>query len=121
MKECQVNEVLEQTFNKLQSSLDVNTIIGTPIETTNNETVIPITKVSVGFVVGGGEYNENNRKKKTESEMPFAGGSGGGFNITPVGFLVIKDGVSRVLKIDNSSIFDKAFDLAVDIYNKNKK
>lgn len=120
-KECQVNEVLEQTLARLKSSIDIDTVVGTPIKVTDTETVIPLSKVSVGFVVGGGEYAENNKKKKVESAMPFAGGSGGGFNVTPVGFLVIRDGVSKVVKMDESSTFDKVLDLAVDLYNKNKK
>ncbi len=105
-----VEDVLEETLKNLKSIIDVDSIIGKPI-TEKDTTIIPISKVSLGFVSGGGEYN-NQKKKKCEVNYPFAGGSGGGCNITPIGFLVIiKDNV-RFIKVDCESNIEKVIDIA---------
>ena len=105
-----VENVLEQTLKNLKTIIDVNSIVGEPIKN-EGATIIPISKVSLGFVSGGGEYN-NQKKKKCEVNYPFAGGSGGGCNITPIGFLVIiKDNV-RFIKVDCESNIEKVIDIA---------
>ena len=104
-----VENVLEQTLKNLRSIIDVDCIVGEPIKY-DGATIIPISKVSVGFVTGGGEIN--NKKCKKQFNYPFAGGSGGGCNLTPIGFLVVvKDKVS-FLKVDCENNFEKLLDLA---------
>ena len=109
--ENKLQEVVQATLAQIRNMIDADTVIGTPIETASGTTIIPISKVSLGFVSGGGEYN-NQKKKRFEVNYPFAGGSGGGCNITPIGFLVIiKDNV-RFIKVDCESNIEKVIDIA---------
>jgi len=85
--------MLETTIQKIREMLDVNTVVGTPITTPDGVTIIPVSKVSVGFGGGGSEF-----AAKT-SENPFGGGVGGGVKVSPVCFLVVKDGNVRMLSI----------------------
>lgn len=119
-----VDSVLEQTLSKLKTIIDTDSVIGKPIKGEGGSTIIPISKVSMGFVAGGGEYSENNenkKKKEKPSEFPFAGGSGGGFNISPVGFLIISNGDVRLINMEKEGPLDKAYDVISKIYNSYKK
>ena len=85
--------MLESTIQKIREMLDVNTVVGTPIETQDGVTIIPVSKISVGFGGGGSDF-----ANKTGAE-PFGGGVGGGVKVTPVCFLVVKDGNVRMLSV----------------------
>ena len=85
--------MLESTIQKIREMLDVNTVVGTPIETQDGVTIIPVSKISVGFGGGGSEF-----ANKTGAE-PFGGGVGGGVKVSPVCFLVVKDGNVRMLSV----------------------
>lgn len=112
-----VENVLEQTLKNLRSIIDVDCIVGDSI--TNGEIkIIPISKVSVGFVSGGGEYDS--KKKKKIPYYPFAGGSGGGCNLTPIGFLVVNKEKVEFIKISHENNFEKVIDI-VDGFLKNIK
>ncbi len=91
-----VPNLLEKTIAKIREMVDVNSVIGDPITTPDGVTIIPVSKVSVGLAGGGSDFvskNANNR------ENPFAGGAGGGVKVTPLGFLIVKDGTVRMLPI----------------------
>ena len=85
--------MLESTIQKIREMLDVNTVVGTPITTPDGVTIIPVSKISVGFGGGGSDF-----AKKTGAE-PFGGGVGGGVKVTPICFLVIKDGNVRMMPV----------------------
>ena len=85
--------MLESTIQKIREMLDVNTVVGTPITTPDGVTIIPVSKVSVGFGGGGSDFASK------VSENPFGGGVGGGVKVTPVCFLVVKDGNVRMLSV----------------------
>ena len=85
--------MLETTIQKIREMLDVNTVVGTPITTPDGVTIIPVSKVSVGFGGGGSDFVT----KATEN--PFGGGVGGGVKVSPVCFLVVKDGNVRMLSV----------------------
>ena len=87
--------MLESTIAKIREMVDVNSVIGEPI-TAEGVTIIPISKVSVGFGGGGSDYVSRNLNKQ---ENPFGGGAGGGVKVTPVAFLIIKDGSVRLLPV----------------------
>ena len=87
--------MLESTIAKIREMVDVNSVIGEPI-TAEGVTIIPISKVSVGFGGGGSDYVSRNLNKQ---ENPFGGGAGGGVKVTPVAFLTIKDGSVRMLPV----------------------
>lgn len=107
------------SMTSIESMVDVNTIIGESITTPDGTTIIPLSKVCFGFAAGGSEFNTNRLNKYSESsKLPFGGGSGAGVNITPVGFLVIKDGVAKVLNVNGINVVDRAVDIIPDIVNK---
>ncbi len=88
--------MLENTIAKIREMVDVNSVIGDPITTVDGITIIPVSKVSVGFGGGGSDYVSKNANKQ---ENPFGGGAGGGVKVTPVAFLIIKDGNVRMLPV----------------------
>ena len=85
--------MLESTIQRIREMLDVNTVVGTPITTPDGVTIIPVSKVSVGFGGGGSDFANKS------SENPFGGGVGGGVKVTPVCFLVVKEGNVRMLSV----------------------
>ena len=87
--------MLENTIAKIREMVDVNSVIGTPITTPDGVTIIPVSKVSVGFGGGGSDFS----KKDQTAELPFGGGVGGGVKVNPICFLVVKDGNVRMLSV----------------------
>ena len=85
--------MLETTIQKIREMLDVNTVVGTPLTTPDGVTIIPVTKVSVGLGGGRSDFASKN------TENPFGGGVGGGVKVSPVCFLVVKDGNVRMLSV----------------------
>ena len=85
--------MLETTIQKIRDMLDVNTVVGDPIQTPDGVTIIPVSKVSIGFGGGGSDFASRN------SDNPFGGGVGGGVKVSPVCFLVVKDGNVRMLSV----------------------
>lgn len=126
MKEHPLESLMEIAMNNIQDMVDVNTIIGEPMIINENISIIPISKVSFGFVAGGSEFKgeaveEYNRKDKDEEityKNPFGGGSGAGVNITPVSFLVINNGNIKLMPVEYCSTVDKLVDYIPDILNK---
>ena len=111
MLENQINEIMEGAISKIKTFLDTSTVVGIPFETKEGSLLIPLTKVSVGFVAVGGEYGENKKSDK----IPMAGGSGGGICVQPIGFLSIKNDVCKLIRIDEKSKYDKLLDSIPDI------
>ena len=85
--------MMETTIQKIREMLDVNTVVGNPITTPDGVTIIPVSKVSVGFGGGGSDFTG-----KT-GDNPFGGGMGGGVKVSPGCFLVVKDGNVRMLSV----------------------
>ena len=85
--------MLENTIQKIREMVDVNSVIGTPITTPDGVTIIPVSRVSVGFGGGGSDFSNKN------GDNPFGGGVGGGVKVSPVCFLVVKDGNVRMLSV----------------------
>ena len=113
-----INEVLNMTMAKLKEMIDVNTVIGTPITTPDGVTVIPISKVSLGFASGGSDFASKNQS--TASGNCFGGGSGAGINISPVSFLIIRGDNVKILPANPmpGGPIDKAIDLVPEIVDK---
>lgn len=126
MKEHPIESLMEIAMNNIQDMVDVNTIIGEPIYISENISIIPISKVSFGFVAGGSEFKgeaiEEYKKKDKDEEItysnPFGGGSGAGINITPVSFMVINNGNIKLMPVEYCSTLDKIVDYIPDIFNK---
>ena len=90
------SNMLESTIAKIREMVDVNSVIGEPI-TADGITIIPVFKVSVGFGGGGSDFVSKNTNNL--DNHPFGGGAGGGVKVTPVAFLIIKDGNVRMLPV----------------------
>lgn len=99
----QIENILKSTMSELKEMIDVNTIVGSPFVSPNGDTIIPISKVSFGFVSGGAEYGS----VKKEAEFPFGGGSASGVSIAPVAFMVADDTALKVLTISHRNALDK--------------
>ncbi|SHJ64364.1 sporulation protein YtfJ [Hathewaya proteolytica DSM 3090] len=105
-----IEELLKKTMENLKNIIDVDTIIGKPINGTGNCTIIPVSKVSLGFASAGSEFAPNDFDKELNSEYPFGGGSGGGLSVKPVAFLLIKDGNYRILPVGEENTVNKIID-----------
>ena len=87
--ENKLEEIIRTSLENIRSMIDANTVIGSPIATDNGVTVIPISKVSVGYASGGVDFNGKN--KPANDPQNFGAGGGTGVSISPVGFLVVKN------------------------------
>ena len=113
-------------MNSIQDMVDVNTIIGEPIETQVGITIIPISKVCFGFAAGGSEfsgetlkeYNKKDKDEEIEYKLPFGGGAGAGVSINPVAFLVVQEGNVKLMPVDHDSCLDRLLDYVPDLMQK---
>ena len=126
MSEHPIENLMMTAMSSIQDMVDVNTIIGEPIETQNGITIIPISKVSFGFAAGGSEFRgetlkEYTRKDKDEEieyKLPFGGGAGAGVSINPVAFLVVQEGNVKLMSVEHESCIDKLLDYIPDLMQK---
>ena len=88
--------MLENTIAKIREMVDVNSVVGDPITTADGVTIIPISKVSIGLGGGGSDFVS---RHVNHQENPFGGGVGAGVKVTPVAFLIIKEGSVRMLPV----------------------
>lgn len=107
--------MLETTMQKIREMVDVNSVIGQPITTPDGVTIIPVSKVSVGFGGAGSELGA-----KGNAEMPFGGGVGGGVKVTPVCFLIVKDGAVRMMPVAQAAntTADRIVEMVPDTIDK---
>ena len=126
MSEHPIEGLMMTAMNSIQDMVDVNTIIGEPIETTNGIVIIPISKVSFGFAAGGSEfkgetideYTKKDKEEQVQYRLPFGGGSGAGVNINPIAFLVIQENNVKLLPVNHVSSLDKLLDYIPDLVDK---
>ncbi len=109
--------MLENTIAKIREMVDVNSVVGDPITTPDGVTIIPISKVSVGFGGGGSDFVSKN---VNHQDNPFGGGAGGGVKITPIAFLVIKEGTVRMLPMaaPANTTADRIVEMVPDVLDK---
>ena len=109
--------MLENTIAKIREMVDVNSVVGDPITTADGVTIIPVSKVSVGFGGGGSDFVSKNANKH---ENPFGGGAGGGVKVTPIAFLIVKDGSVRMLPVaaPANTTADRVVELIPDVLDK---
>lgn len=112
-KDTKVEELLSNVCTKIKNMVDTSIIVGEPIKEASI-TIIPLSKVTVGFVAGGGEYDKN----PADKDFPFAGGSGAGYNVQPVGFLVISGGEVSFTKILPEGPFEKLVEVLPEVVDK---
>ena len=109
--------MLDSTIAKIREMVDVNSVIGDPITTADGVTIIPVSKVSVGFGGGGSDFPSKNANAK---ENPFGGGVGAGVKVTPIAFLIIKEGSVRMLPVATpaNTTADRLVEMVPDTLDK---
>ncbi len=109
-------ELMRTTMDNVKNILKVDTVVGDPIYTPDGITLVPISRISVGFGGGGVEFNG----KKLSEVRPYGGGNATGVKIEPIGFLVIKDGVIRMINVTppaNTTV-DRLIDLVPQVMDR---
>ena len=111
-----VERVMDNAFAKMRTLVDADIIIGTPVQTADGASIIPVNRVTMGFLTGGGEYSDLSRH--TSEQYPFAGGSGAGLSVSPICFLV-SDGKSvKLINVDEKNTLDKILGLIPEAAGK---
>ncbi len=126
MNEHPIEGLMLTAMDSIKDMIDVNTIVGEPIETSNNMVIIPISKVGLGFAAGGSEFrgetvDEYTKKEKEEQvqyRLPFGGGAGAGVSISPIAFLVVTQNNVKLLPVNHSSSLDRLVDYVPDLIEK---
>ena len=109
-----IEDVMTSAMKNLRSLIDVDIVVGKTISS-GELSIIPLTKVTFGFVSGGGEYYSELKEIRKGTEYPFAGGSGGGLSLQPIGFLVIKNMCVELVKIDSKSAIEKLIEAVPEV------
>lgn len=99
-----INSLIENAMEKIKTIVDSSTIVGEKVVTDDGTVIIPISKVSVGYVVGGGEYADLS-SRRVANHFPMAGGSSGGMSVTPVGFLIESKGEINFINVENKTVY----------------
>jgi sporulation protein YtfJ len=112
-----LSNMIENTLAKVRDMISVNDVVGDPIVTADGATIIPISKVSVGFGGGGSDFVSKNPNKQ---DNPFGGGVGGGMSVTPIAFMVIKDGNIRMIPValPANTTAERVVELVPDVLDK---
>ena len=110
-----IGELMQNTMESVKNMLQVDTMVGDPIVTPDGITLVPVSHISVGF--GGGVEFAN---KKIGDSRPYGGGNATGVKIDPIGFLVIKEGVVRMINIapPASNTVDRIIDLVPQVMDR---
>lgn len=116
-KDSKIESLIDVSLQKIRTMVDVNCVIGSAITMPDDSIIIPISKVSVGFVVGGGEYNDLNAKRNS-ADFPMAGGTGGGFTVSPIGFFVVSNDKFKIIHADKSTAYLSLIKNATEVLKK---
>jgi len=122
-----IEELMKTAMESIKGMVEVNTIVGDPVEAPDGHVIIPISRVSFGFAAGGSEFEKEQSfqsKQPNENQsdsLPFGGGSGAGVSVQPVAFLVVGNGQVRLLTVDNYPLVDRVLDMAPQIIDNLQK
>ena len=107
-----IQGLMYTAMQSIRDMIDVNTIVGDPVEAADGTLIIPISKVGLGFGVGGSDYASKNEKASASDANLFGGGAGGGVSITPMAFMVVGNGQIRLLPVNpDTNIYDRILDM----------
>jgi sporulation protein YtfJ len=119
MEEHPIQGLMTTAMENLKDMIEVNTIIGDPVESPDGSVIIPVSKLGFGFAAGGSEFNAGKSQGDSEVELPFGGGSGGGVSITPVAFLIVSERGIKMVHLDqHTHIYEKMLDFAPQVVEK---
>jgi len=105
-----IESLMGTSMESIREMVDVNTVVGDPVQTQDGSTIIPISRVSFGFVAGGGEYAGGLAQPQAQ-DMPFAGGAGAGVSVHPMGFLVCSQSGVRLLSASCASPMERIVEM----------
>lgn len=106
-----IEGIMRTTLENIKDMVDVNTVVGDAIKTPDGNTIIPVSRVSFGFVAGGGEYGKGVAMDGSKPAYPFAGGAGAGISLSPTAFLVVSGGQVKLLPACFHSSVDRMIEL----------
>lgn len=123
MSDHPIQGLMTTAMESLKEMIDVNTIIGDPVETPDGSVILTVSKVGFGFAAGGSEFkvdgSQSQGQDKGQSSHPFGGGSGGGVSITPIAFLIVNSQGVKMLHLDESThLYEKILELAPQAVDK---
>jgi sporulation protein YtfJ len=127
MPDHPIEALMKTAMENIKEMVDVNTIVGDPVETPSGNVIMPVSRVSCGFAAGGADYlpdghrgdkGDRGDRGDASSMLPFGGGSGGGVSVQPVGFLVVGHDQVRLLPVDANPVFDRLIDAAPDFLER---
>lgn len=140
MSDHPIQGLMTTAMESLKEMIDVNTIIGDPVETPDGSVILTVSKVGFGFAAGGSEFKMNqthssqqgngqaqgqgqgqNQQAQGQNQprLPFGGGSGGGVSITPIAFLIVNSRGVKMLHLDESThLYEKILEVAPQAVDK---
>lgn len=125
MSEHPIQGLMQTAMENIKDMVDVNTIVGDPVETPDGSVIMPISKVGFGFAAGGSDFNTDSSESTRSDDHnatispPFGGGSGGGVSITPIAFLVVGSTGVKVVPLDNQThLIERMIDQAPQMIEK---
>ncbi|WP_419881927.1 GerW family sporulation protein [Peribacillus sp. B-H-3] len=119
MSDHPIQGLMTAAMENLKEMVDVNTIIGDPVETPDGSVILTVSKVGFGFAAGGSEFSGNNQSHDSSASQPFGGGSGGGVSITPIAFLIVgSQGIKMLHLNDGTHLMEKLLDAAPAVIDK---
>jgi sporulation protein YtfJ len=124
-----IEGLMKTAMQNIKEMVDVNTILGDPVETLDGSVIVPISRVTFGFAAGGSEFESSQAKTKDKdrdrnqepienSKFPFGGGSGAGITINPVAFLVVGKEQTKLLPVESNVLVDRILDSAPQLLDK---
>lgn len=121
MEKHPIDALMGTTMDSIKDMVDVNTVVGDPVQAADGTTIIPVSRVSFGFAAGGGEYSAGQGKAPAAPEgLPFAGGSGAGVSVHPMGFLVVGNGQVKMLPTNYATPVDRVMELLPEVMGEIK-
>lgn len=116
MPDHPIDGLMKTTLDSINQMIDVNTILGDPVETTDGSVIMPVSRVSFGFAAGGSDFG--NGRPPEHAGSPFGGGGGAGISLSPVGFLVVGNKQVRFLPVTSDAVFDRLLDVVPDVLTR---
>ncbi|RDV83946.1 GerW family sporulation protein [Ammonifex thiophilus] len=112
-----IEGLMRTAMENLRSMIEVNTVVGDPVETPDGTVIIPVSRVACGFAAGGSAFTPE-RRHPEYGELPFGGGSGAGVSVQPVGFLVVNGSNVRLLPVEGNHLAERLVDLAPQVLER---
>jgi len=111
-----IDGLMKTTLDSIGQMIDVNTILGDPVETPDGNVIMPVSRVTFGFAAGGSDWAAEPAPASNSS--PFGGGGGAGISLNPVGFLVVGNKQIRFLPVTSDAVFDRLLDVVPDVLTR---